>query len=157
MIILGIDPGSAVTGIGVVEFDGKNLRPLGFQAIRTPASARLPLRLKQIYDEVAEAIRRFQPQVVCIEQVFGGKNIQSALTIGQARGAALMAAVNSGIEIAEYSPAEIKKSLSGRGGASKEQVQFMVRNILGMKENPAPLDCSDALAAAICHAHKIRK
>jgi len=154
---MGIDPGSAVTGVGIITFDGKNLRALKYKAIRTDSKMKLPLRLKEIYDSVRELILELKPEVVCIEDVFGGKNIRSALTIGQARGAAMMAAVNCGVEIAEYTPAEIKKALSGRGGASKEQVQYMVRNILKMRENPAPMDCSDALAAAICHAHKIRK
>lgn len=153
---MGVDPGSAVTGIGVIEYDGKKLRVVKYRAIRTSSEKKLPDRLKEIYDSVKAEIAECQPEVVSIEEVFGGKNIRSALIIGQARGAAMMAALNSGIQVAEYTPAEIKKSLSGRGSATKEQVQFMVRSFLGLRENPTPLDCSDALAAAICHANKMK-
>ena len=156
MIILGIDPGSALTGTGVIEFDGKNMRALNYRPIRTDSKQKLPLRLKEIYDEVMKEIEAFHPDVCSVENVFGGKNIRSTLIIGQARGAAIMAGINAGLEIAEYTPAEIKKSVVGGGAASKEQVQFMVRSILGLRVNPKPLDCSDALAAAICHAHRVK-
>ena len=156
MIILGIDPGSALTGVGVIDFDGKKIRALNYRAIRTDSKKKLPFRLKEIYDEVKKEIEVFHPEVCSVENVFGGKNIRSALIIGQARAAAMMAAINSGVEIAEYTPAEIKMSVVGGGRASKEQIQFMVRSILGLRENPRPLDCSDALAAAICHAHRMK-
>ncbi len=156
MIILGIDPGSALTGIGVIDFDGRNMKALNYRAIRTDSKKKLPFRLKEIYDEVKKEIEVFHPDVCSVENVFGGKNIRSALIIGQARGAAIMAGINAGVEIVEYTPADIKMSVVGGGNASKEQVQFMVRSILGLRENPRPLDCSDALAAAICHAHRVK-
>ena len=111
MIILGIDPGSALTGTGVIEFDGKNMRALNYRPIRTDSKQKLPLRLKEIYDEVMKEIEAFHPDVCSVENVFGGKNIRSTLIIGQARGAAIMAGINAGLEIAEYTPAEIKKSV----------------------------------------------
>ena len=125
------------------------------RAVRTNTKISLPLRLKEIYDAVKYDIARHRPRFVAVEEVFGGKNIQSTLKIGQARGAAVMAAVNSGVEVVEYSPAEVKMSVVGRGNASKEQVQFMVKNLLGLEQIPVPHDCADALAAALCHSHKI--
>jgi len=156
MIILGIDPGTAVTGIGLIRFRGEAISVVDYRAVETSPQKKLPERLKEIYDAVSEVIREFSPQYCIVEQVFGGKNLRSTLLIGQARGAAIMAAVNAGIAVAEYSPREIKMSVVGNGNASKPQVQFMVRNILGLRENPEPPDCADALAAAICHANRIK-
>ncbi len=154
MIVMGIDPGSAVTGMGVVEIEGETKRLLGFRAIRTNARKSLPERLGQIYRAVQADIAGYNPDVCAVEQVFGGKNIRSALIIGQARGAAMMAAINAGVEIAEYTPAEVKMSVVGNGAASKEQVQYMVKHILKLAEAPRPFDCADAIAVALCHAHR---
>lgn len=156
MIIMGVDPGTAVTGIGIITVDGNELSSLKYLPVKTSAKKSLPLRLKEIYDAVFREAQAIRPDYCSVENVFGGKNIRSALLIGQARGAAIMAAVNAGIEIAEYSPREIKMSVVGNGNAAKEQVQFMVRHLLGLRENPEPLDCSDALAAAICHANRLK-
>jgi len=156
MVILGIDPGTAVTGIGLIRFRGENFTVVDYQAVRTSPHKKLPERLKEIYEAVSDTIRDFSPQYCVVEQTFGGKNIRSILLLGQARGAAIMAAVNAGVEVVEYSPREIKMSVVGNGNASKPQVQFMVRSILGLRENPEPPDCADALAAAICLANRIK-
>lgn len=153
---MGIDPGTSVTGIGFIEVVDGGFELLKYRAVRTSSRKKLPERLKEIYRAVQCEISELKPDVCAIEEVFGGKNIRTALIIGQARGAAMMAAVNAGVDIAEYSPAEIKISLTGNGRASKEQVQYMVRSILRLNENPTPLDCSDALATAICHAHRMK-
>ena len=155
MIIMGIDPGTAVTGIGVIEIQGERKSALNYQIIRTSSKKSLPVRLKEIYQSVNRAVMDIQPDVCAVEDVYGGKNIRTALTLGQARGAAIIAALNAGVEIAEYTPAEVKISLVGNGSASKEQVQYMVKNLLEMTEKPFPLDCSDALAVALCHAHRM--
>jgi len=156
MIIMGIDPGTAVTGVGVIEYFSGDIELKGYKAVRTSSGESLPKRLKEIYDEVSAAAREFSPEVCVVEEVFAGKNVRSALMIGQARSAAILAAVNASVEVVEYAPREIKQSVVGNGNAAKEQVQFMVKNILRMTENPYPLDCSDALAGAICHANRVK-
>jgi crossover junction endodeoxyribonuclease RuvC len=156
MKIMGIDPGTSVTGVGIIDYGKELLALVGYCAVRSSSRESLPRRLKQIYDAVVEQIQTYKPEVCAVEEVFGGKNIRSTLTIGQARGAAIMAAINSGIEVVEYTPAEVKISLVGNGNASKEQVQYMVQNLLGLKEKPFPLDCSDALAVALCHSNRIK-
>jgi crossover junction endodeoxyribonuclease RuvC len=156
MIIMGIDPGTAVTGIGVIEVLSDEISLKGFKAIRTSSGEKLPGRLKEIYDEVSIALREFSPEICVVEDIFTGKNVKSALMIGQARACAILAAVNASMEVVEYAPREIKMSVVGNGNAVKEQVQFMVKNILRMRENPYPLDCSDALAGAICHANRMK-
>ena len=156
MIIMGIDPGVAATGIGIIQVEGEKYYAVEYLVVRTSARKKLPERLKEIYDAVSHTVKSFQPDVCAVENVYGGKNIQTALTLGQARGAAIIAALNNGVEIAEYSPAEVKMSLVGNGRASKEQVQYMVKNLLNLREKPYPLDCSDALATALCHAHRMK-
>lgn len=154
MIVMGIDPGSAVTGIGVINVRGGSSSLVDYRAVRTDSRKPLPERLRKIYLAVMEEIAELKPEVCAVEQVYGGKNIRSALVIGQARGAAIMAAINSGVEIAEYSPAEVKMSVVGNGAASKEQVQYMVKHLLGLDDFPKPHDCADALAVALCHTHR---
>ncbi len=156
MIIMGIDPGTAITGIGIIALQDENLSLLKYRAVKTVSKSELPLRLKSIYNAVMEDAEMFSPQVCAVEDVFSGINIRSALQIGQARGAAMMAAVNRGIEIAQYTPREVKMSVVGNGNASKKQVQFMVRNLLNLQHNPEPIDCADALAVAICHANRMK-
>jgi len=156
MLIMGIDPGTAVTGIGVIEIKGERKSALNYRVIRTSSKKSLPVRLWEIYQALYAAALETQPDVCAVEDVYGGKNIRTALTLGQARGAAIIAALNAGVEIAEYTPAEVKISLVGNGAASKEQVQYMVKNLLEMTEKPFPLDCSDALAVALCHAHRMK-
>jgi crossover junction endodeoxyribonuclease RuvC len=150
--VLGIDPGTAVTGYGVVGYrpDG-GLSLLECGVIRTGSGDPLPDRIREIFQGIQEVIDRFEPMAVAVEDVFQGKNVKSALTLGHARGAILLAAALREIPIAEYSPREIKKAVVGSGGAAKEQVGYMVQRHLKLKSAPAPADAADGVAAALCH------
>lgn len=150
MIILGIDPGSRCTGFGLIDNQPSRITYMhsGFFKIKGES---LPQRLGQIYQHIDELIRQFQPQQMSIEQVFMHRNADSALKLGQARGVAICAGHMAGLEIAEYAPREIKQAIVGSGAASKEQVQHMVKHLLGLRE-PLQTDESDGLAIAICHA-----
>jgi crossover junction endodeoxyribonuclease RuvC len=152
MRILGIDPGSRITGFGVVQVlrNGK-LQYIASGCVRIPAGA-LAGRLKTVYDGVMEVIQTYQPTILAAERVFLARNADSALKLGQARGVALCAGINHGLPINEYSAREIKLAVVGRGGADKVQVQHMVRTLLDLDRAP-PADAADALACAICHAH----
>lgn len=150
-IILGIDPGSRVTGYGVIRQHGRQLEYLGSGAIRT-AVEDLPTRLKRIYAGVSEIITQFQPDRVAIEQVFMAKNADSALKLGQARGTAIVAAVNHDLPVFEYAARLVKQTVVGTGAAEKEQVQAMVTRLLNLSATPQA-DAADALAIAITHAH----
>jgi crossover junction endodeoxyribonuclease RuvC len=151
--ILGIDPGLAHCGWGIIGARGNKLRPLAYGCIKTLASEAMPVRLARIYDEIAAVIIKYQPGALSIETVYHKGNSKSALVTAQARGAALVAAATRQLEIGEYAPALIKKTVVGSGNAAKEQVQYMVQIILRLDHTPAPDHASDALAAAICHAH----
>ncbi len=151
-LILGIDPGTAVTGYGVVakEADGAvSLVECG--VVRTSSGEALAVRIREIYEAVTTLIGRHTPSVVVVEDVFQGKNVQSALKLGHARGAILLAAALREIPIAEYSPREIKKAVVGNGNATKDQVGFMVQQQLRLKAPPSPADAADGVAAALCH------
>ncbi|MBY5991710.1 crossover junction endodeoxyribonuclease RuvC [Ferrimonas balearica] len=153
-VILGIDPGSRLTGYGVIRFDGRQFHYLGSGCIRLP-EADLPARLKIIYDGVSELVAQFQPQEFAVERVFLGRNADSALKLGQARGAAIVAAMNAELPVAEYSPTQIKNAVVGTGGAKKEQIQHMVKQLLKLPGTPQA-DAADALAIAITHANMQR-
>ena len=155
MRVLGIDPGSNVTGYGVLEKDGRKLITLKWGVIRVKRGQSFPEKLKTIYDGLSEVVSLFEPSVAVIENVFFAENAKSALKLGHVRGAAIVAALNSNIEIAEYTPLEIKQSITGYGRADKDQVQSMVKKLLNLTEDKMPLDSSDALAAAICHLHSV--
>lgn len=150
MLALGVDPGSRVTGFGLVERHREDL--VCVHAGQVSAGARIPLheRLHMIFEAMVEVMERHRPQEMAIEEVFYAKNVQSSLKLGHARGAVLIAAAHCGVKVFEYTPLEIKKAVVGYGRASKEQVRAMVRTILGLAGDPS-LDTSDALAAAICH------
>jgi crossover junction endodeoxyribonuclease RuvC len=151
-LILGIDPGTAITGYGVVAKKGGNAVSLvECGVVRTSSREPLPVRIREIYEEVAALIARHEPSVVVVEDVFQGKNVQSALKLGHARGAILLAAALREIPIAEYSPREIKKAVVGNGNATKDQVGFMVQQQLRLKAPPSPADAADGVAAALCH------
>jgi crossover junction endodeoxyribonuclease RuvC len=151
-VFLGIDPGTAVTGYGVVRRrEGGSVSLLECGVIRTSSSEPLPLRIREIFLGVQEIMERFQPGAVAVEDVFQGKNVRSALTLGHARGAILLAAALKDLTIAEYSPREIKSAVVGHGNATKEQVAYMVQRHLRLKEPPAPADDADGVAAALCH------
>ena len=149
--ILGVDPGSRLTGYGLVEATGADVRFLDCGLIQT-GGEEFALRLKRIFDDIGRIIARHAPHEFAIEKVFVHRNVTSALKLGQARGAALLAAATRELEVFEYSPNEIKQAVTGRGHAGKEQIQHMIRILLKLKEAPAA-DAADALAVAVCHAH----
>lgn len=151
MRIIGIDPGTSITGIGILEERNEKIYFIHHDCINLNFKKSLPDRLKIIYDECLLCIKKFKPDEFAIETAFYGKNIQSTLKLGQARGVAIIAALNSNLKISEYSPREIKKSVTGNGASSKEQVQYMVKSILSLREKVMSVDSSDALAVALCH------
>ena len=151
MIILGIDPGSRLTGYGVIRQTGGKFEYVASGCIRMTLDE-IPERLKQIFDGVSQIIEQTQPQVFAIEQVFMARNPDSALKLGQARGAAIVAAKVAGLDVYEYSARQVKQSVVGTGAAAKEQVQHMVRSLLKLPANPQA-DAADALAVALCHGH----
>ena len=153
MIILGIDPGLANTGWGIIETRSGQYRAHAYGCIQTHKDSDLARRLKKIYDELNEVIDKYQPREVAIEKIFFGDNAKSAMATGQARGAALVACAGCGLDTGEYTPLQIKQAVVGTGGADKAQVQFMVQQLLKLDHTPKPDHCADALAAAICHAH----
>ncbi len=150
---MGIDPGSNCTGFGIVEEIKGNLNAVHWSSIRSTTKDTFPKRLKRIYNELTIAIEKFSPDIVAVEDLFYATNVKTVIKLGQTRGVALLAAVNNGLQVAEYSPLQIKQSVVGYGRADKNQVQNMVTTLLRLKEKPDPFDASDALAAAICHIH----
>ncbi len=150
-IILGIDPGSRLTGYGVIRQQGGKFEYIASGCIRMTLTE-MPDRLKQIFDGVSQIILQTQPTVFAIEQVFMARNPDSALKLGQARGAAIVAAKFAGLEVYEYSARQVKQSVVGTGAAAKEQVQHMVKSLLKLPANPQA-DAADALAVALCHGH----
>ena len=153
MKILGIDPGYAILGYGVVEKTGNRFRACRYGAVTTDAGMPMTERLEYLYDSLREIIDEERPDVASIEQLFFNTNAKTAIMVGQARGVAVLACVKGGLEVEEYTPLQIKQALVGYGRADKKQVQFMVKTMLGLESVPKPDDTADALAAAICHAH----
>lgn len=153
MIVLGIDPGTASTGWGVVEQTGNKLSSLGHGVIVTSAKAETPTRLRQIHDEVLSLIDRFHPTVVALEELFVNVNVKTALAVGHARGAIILAAAERDLSCVDYTPLAVKQAVTGYGRASKGQVQEMTKALLDLPKIPQPDHASDALAVAICHAH----
>lgn len=153
MLILGIDPGTAITGYGFVTYEGNHLKKVTYGAIRTGPELSLENRLHHIYFELMKIIAEYQPDAIAIEELFFNKNVRTALAVGHARGVILLAAANSGHEVAEYTPLQVKVAVTGYGRADKKQIQEMVRVLLCLTEIPKPDDAADALAIAICHAH----
>lgn len=151
MRVLGVDPGSDTTGYGVIDSDGRHYTLVEYAGIRGLKRLSFAERLLEISLKLEEVIERLNPQACAVEDTFYAVNVKSALKLGQARGAVLVAAARAGVEVFEYSPLEIKSALVGYGRAEKKQVQEMVRILLGLKCAPEPLDASDALAIAICH------
>jgi crossover junction endodeoxyribonuclease RuvC len=150
MIIVGIDPGTAVTGFGVIEAKNNAVSWIGCAVITTPPAASLPERLARIYDEAVRLLDRYAPQRVAIEEAFYAKNVHTTLVLGHARGVVMLAAQKKGAEIAEYSPREIKKATTGNGNAAKEQVAYMVKMLLSPPARFERSDAYDALAVALC-------
>lgn len=153
MRVLGIDPGTATTGYGVVEGQHGDIALITYGAITTPASWALPQRLQHIYTQLRALLLQWQPDSAAVEELFFSKNAQTALAVGHARGVALLALADAGVPVEEYKPAEVKQAVAGYGNASKVQIQGMVQHLLGMPELPSPDDAADALAIAICHLH----
>jgi crossover junction endodeoxyribonuclease RuvC len=153
---LGVDPGSIATGYGLIKSNDQKNVLLDYGVIRTDSKKSLPEKLKQIFEDLSRIIAQKHPDELAIEETFYSKNAKSALVMGQARGVAILAAACAKISVYEYSPKEVKCSVVGRGNASKLQVQYMVKNLLGLKDLPQPPDAADALAVALCHAQKMR-
>jgi len=151
--IFGIDPGSARTGYGCLESDGHRLRLVTSGVVATPAGASLPDKLRVIHRSLRRLLGRAAPDCVVVENLFHARNVRSALILGHARGVAVLAAVEAGCPVVEYTPAEIKVAVVGYGRAEKVQLQHMVKLLLGLETVPSPHDVADALALAICHAH----
>lgn len=156
MKVFGIDPGSARTGFGCVETDGTRHRLIACGAITASRAATFPDRLLTIHRALVARLAECRPDCVAIENLFHANNVRSALTLGHARGVALLAAAEAGLPVVEYTPAEIKRAVVGYGRAEKPQVQQMIKLLLGLEAPPSPHDAADALAVAICHIHSIR-
>jgi len=153
MVILGIDPGTATTGYGVLRKVGDRLEVMSYGPIYTSSKLSASVRLKSIYEQLDEIIQTYQPEALAIERLFFAKNETTALAVGRASGVVLLLAEQRGLRAEEYTPLQVKMAVVGYGGAEKKQVQFMVQKILNLPEQPKPDDVADALAIAICHAH----
>ena len=154
MIVLGVDPGTLITGYGVIETRNGKMKILDCGVIKNDSRTSMPLRLKLIFERLTDITEQYRPDEFAIETAFYGKNAQSALKLGHARGVAMLTAVTRNIPTHEYSPREVKKAIVGNGAAAKEQVQFMVKSLLKLKVLPKHYDVTDALAVAICHLQR---
>ena len=153
---MGIDPGLIQTGFGIINIRDNQSTLIDYGIIKPSTKDNLSLRLYTIFNDVCKIIKDFKPQVFAIEDIFYGKNVKSAMRLGQARGASMVAAASKQIPIYEYSARKVKQSLTGNGNAHKKQVQFMIKATLQMDHFPEPMDASDALAVALCHDHQFR-
>lgn len=156
MRILGIDPGYAIVGVGVVEYEGNKFKVVDYGAITTDAGEDMFDRLKKIYDEAEAIIERLKPDAMAIEELFFNSNQKTAINVAQARGVLILAAKNKNIPVFEYTPLQVKQAVVGYGRADKVQVQQMTKAILNLEKIPKPDDTADALALTICHAHSYR-
>jgi crossover junction endodeoxyribonuclease RuvC len=156
VLVLGIDPGTAITGYGLVHEQDDGLSLVECGVVTTPSSQPLPERLKMIYRGLSDVVRRFEPEEAAVEELFFSRNARTALSVGQARGVALLALADAGLPIYEYKPLEVKQAVAGYGGADKRQVQEMVRMLLNLERVPQPDDAADAVAVAVCHIHSAR-
>ena len=156
MVVLGIDPGYAIVGYGVVEIHGQKLTPLQYGAIRTAADLPITARLREIYDDMTHIIDAFNPDCVAMERLYFNTNEKTAINVSQARGVLLLACEQAEKPVYEYTPLQVKMSVVGYGRAEKRQVMEMTQRILALKEIPKPDDAADALAIAVCHAHTAR-
>jgi len=154
--VLGIDPGTAITGYGVVGEVQGELQPLAFGVIKTPANQPLPRRLQLIYRAISDLAEEWKPTAAAVEELFFSRNVRTAMSVGHARGVTLLALANAGLDVAEYTPLAIKQAVTGYGNADKAQMQEMVRLLLRLDRVPRPDDAADALAVAICHLHSAR-
>jgi len=156
LLVLGIDPGTATTGFGLVESRGSRLRAVDYGTISTPAGMDMPERLCLINQDLSRIISQYKPQSAAVEQIFYYHNAKTVITVAQSRGVILYTVASAGVQVCEYTPLQVKQSVVGYGQADKRQVQLMVQRILSLKEIPKPDDAADALAIAICHLHAQR-
>lgn len=157
MLVLGVDPGTATTGFGLVqENQDGSLSLVEYGVISTPADLAMPQRLLELHQKLRQLLLLHQPASGAVEKLFFAKNVTNAISVGQARGVVLLALAQAGLEVAEYTPMEVKQAIVGYGGADKNQVQQMVRALLYLDEIPKPDDAADALAVAICHLHSLK-
>ncbi len=156
MTILGVDPGTNITGYGIIQHAGSSFKRISSGLITLSFEKPIPLRLEIIYNELDKVIKLFRPDEFAIETAFYGKNVQSAMKIGYARGVSILAAAHNNLPVSEYSPREIKKAVVGKGAASKEQVNYMIKTLLNLKLKKIKLDETDALATALCHAFRMK-
>jgi crossover junction endodeoxyribonuclease RuvC len=156
VLVLGIDPGTAITGYGLVHEQDDGLSLVECGVVTTPSSQPLPERLQMIYRGLSDVVRRFEPEEAAVEELFFSRNVRTALSVGQARGVALLALADAGLPIYEYKPLEVKQAVAGYGGADKRQVQEMVRMLLNLERVPQPDDAADAVAVAVCHIYSAR-
>ena len=157
MLVIGIDPGTAITGYGLIrEDESGNLAAVDYGVIQTPAGQPMPQRLLELYRQLKEIVLLHRPDSGAVEKLFFQKNVKTAITVGQGRGVSILALAEADVPVAEYTPLEIKQAVAGYGGADKSQIQQMVRAILQLESIPQPDDAADALAVAICHLHSSR-
>ncbi len=157
MIIIGVDPGTATTGFGVLKKEGQKYNILDYGVISTPAKTPLHDRLDTIFNELSDIIKKYKPDHIAVEELFFAANAKTAIAVGHARGVILLAGKKNGLLVFEYTPLEVKMALTGYGRADKNQIQQMVKALLSLKEIPKPDDAADALAVAICHAQTWRE
>lgn len=153
MIILGIDPGLAITGFGLIKYEQNNFKVIQYGVIRTPSKTPLPDRLVKIREGIETLVQQYKPDCAAIEELFFNTNAKSAFLVGQARGVAVVTVASAGLPVYEYTPLQVKQGVAGYGRADKNQIQQMVKTLLNLKEIPKPDDAADALAIAMCHAH----
>ncbi len=154
MRILGIDPGLATVGYAIIDKQGNSMKALDFGCVRTAADTPLTTRLEQIFTASEQLLARWQPDVMALEQLFFNRNVTNALLVGQARGVCILAACRADCPVEEYTPLQVKQAVVGNGRAAKQQVAAMVKALLNLKDIPRPDDVADAMAVAICHAHR---
>ena len=152
MRILGVDPGFAIVGCGIVDYIGNKFSTVHYSAVTTKSGVKLEHRLKSIYDGISDMIDTYKPDCLAVEELFFNTNAKTAIQVGQARGVILLAAEKLGVPVFEYTPMQVKQAVVGYGAAQKRQVMLMTQRLLGMKEVPKPDDAADALAIAICHS-----
>lgn len=156
MLVLGLDPGLATMGYGLIGGDGQVLRPVAYGVLRTPAKLTTSDRLMMLHQELTALLNQYRPDVAAVEELFFSTNARTAILVGEARGAMLLTLAEAGIAVVEYTPLQVKQAITGYGGADKAQMQEMVRLLLGLSEKPRPDDAADALAISICHHHSAR-
>ena len=156
MLVLGIDPGTATTGYGLIREEDNGPVMVAFGTITTPAGMPMPQRLLALHRELRQLIAVYQPETGAVEKLFFQRNVSTAMTVGQARGVAILALAEAGLSVGEYNPNDVKQAVSGYGKADKHQMQEMVRALLNLRDIPRPDDAADALAVAICHLHSAR-